>query len=576
MWVKQLHAFLGISNVRANRRVIAFWFGLSLSFALVYSMMGLQQALGSEYVVQDDARQHVFWMQRFIDPALFPNDLIADYFQAVAPWGYRLIYWLPAQFGIDPLLWNKFLPIFLNLITAGFCFGVCLELLPTPFGAFSGTVLLAQSLGFTATVVSGAQKAFIYPLFVAFIYFFLKQRLLATLIIITLQGLFYPPILLITAVTLFIRLFCFMEGKLQLIPPSKNRLFSVLGLAIAIIAMLPFALKTNEFGPVITLEEAQQLPEFLAGGRSQFFFPDDISKFWLKGRSGLRLASGLTPVTNALGILLPILILFPKTFPLTKQLSRNLILLPQILLSSGIMFVAAHLLLFQLHLPSRYTQHSFRIVFSITAGLVIIILIDAAFQISKKTTSSWIKTKVLPSAIVTILGTPLLCYPLLLDGFPITVYLQGNTPQLYTFLQQQPRDSMIASTTGEVNNIPTFAQRSILVGSEYAIPYHWGYYKQFRQRTLDLITAQYSPNLNEVKTFIDRYSVDFWMIERGTFSVEYIDNNQWLQQFQPATSRARSELEKGVEPLINSKIEACTVLETKRYFVLNAQCIADP
>lgn len=62
-----------------------FWFSLSLTFSAIYSILGLREAFSSEYVVQDDARQHVFWMLRFLDPELFPQDLIANYFQSVAP-----------------------------------------------------------------------------------------------------------------------------------------------------------------------------------------------------------------------------------------------------------------------------------------------------------------------------------------------------------------------------------------------------------------------------------------------------------------------------------------------------------
>ncbi|MDR9403122.1 MAG: hypothetical protein RI580_06755, partial [Halothece sp. Uz-M2-17] len=473
------------------RGSIRFWFALSLTFTLTYSLLGLQEAFVSDYMVQDDALQHIFWMRRFLNPTLFPEDLIANYFQSVAPWGYQFVYWFPAQLGIDPLLWNKLLPVILNLMTATFCFGVCLSLFPIPAAAFSSTLLLMQSLGFTAAVVSGAQKAFIYPLFLAFLYFLLKQRLLATLVVVTLQGLFYPQILLITSVILFLRFFIFKDKKVFITPSLTNRWLSGFGLIVAIIVMLPFALNTNEFAPVITPEQAQELPEFLAGGRSRFFYPDEPSQFWLKGRSGLRLASALTPVTNSLGILLPFLILFPKTFPLTKTLSEKIIVLPQLFLASGIMFTAAHLLLFRLHLPSRYTEHSLRILFTITAGFVIIILIDAAIQNAQKIRTRFIKF-LLPLITTLVLGIPLLFYPLLLDGFPTTAYREGNTPELYQFLQDEPVDSLVASLAAEANFLPTFAQRSILVGSEYAIPYHWGYYQQFRQRTLDLISAQYT------------------------------------------------------------------------------------
>ena len=39
-------------------------------------------------VIQDDARQHVFWMQRLVDPGLLKDDLFADYFASQAPPGY--------------------------------------------------------------------------------------------------------------------------------------------------------------------------------------------------------------------------------------------------------------------------------------------------------------------------------------------------------------------------------------------------------------------------------------------------------------------------------------------------------
>ena len=44
---------------------LIFWFSLSLTFAAIFGWLGVWTAFSSEYVIQDDARQHVFWMQRF-------------------------------------------------------------------------------------------------------------------------------------------------------------------------------------------------------------------------------------------------------------------------------------------------------------------------------------------------------------------------------------------------------------------------------------------------------------------------------------------------------------------------------
>jgi len=557
---------------------IKFWFVSTLIIILIYSLLGWKQGLG-EYVVQDDARQHVFWMRRFLDKTLLPNDLIADYFQSVAPLGYQLVYWLPAQLGIDPLDLNRILPIFINLITGAFCFGVCLELLPVPFAAFSSTLLLGQSIGLVSqTVISGTPRAFVYLLLLAFLYFLLKNRFLETLVIIALQGLFYPQILLVTTVTIFIRLFEFKKGKIRITQNPETRLFSFGGLGIAIVVMLPFALATNKFDPVLTVEKARQLPEFFPDGRSEFFNPYDTGRFWSAGRSGLNIAAGLTPATNIISLFLPILIQFPNQFPLTQKLHKKLPILLHIFGASLILFAVAHIFLFKLHFPSRYTEHSFRIIFSIGAGLAIIILINSAIHFSQKIHWPSILKWMVPFITIIILGVPLLFYPvpylvLLSNGFPTTGYVRSNQPELYQFLQQKSKDTLVASLSGEADYIPTFTKRSVLFSREYAIPYHWGYYKQIRQRILDLITAQYSEKSEVVANRIKDHNINLWLIDKNAFVANYLADN-WLQSYQP-TRQAQLQLKQGATPVMEKlmKQKECQRFENEDLVVLSTSCL---
>ena len=60
---------------------------IAVLFALFFGGLAIAQAFNGDYIVQDDARQYVFWMQRWQDPDLFTNDLIADYFSSLAPAG---------------------------------------------------------------------------------------------------------------------------------------------------------------------------------------------------------------------------------------------------------------------------------------------------------------------------------------------------------------------------------------------------------------------------------------------------------------------------------------------------------
>ena len=125
-----------------------------------------------------------------------------------------------------------------------------------------------------------------------------------------------------------------------------------------------------------------------------------------------------------------------------------------------------------------------------------------------------------------------------------------------------------------MDNLPTFAQRSILVGEEYALPFHSGYYRPLRQRIVALLEAQYSPDLASVQRFIQAYNISFWLLDRDTFSPDYLRRKHWLQSFQPAFSEAVKRLETGAVPALASLTNRCSVLEDVHLILMDATCIA--
>jgi hypothetical protein len=258
----------GYNRISGSR---VFWFGLSLIFAAFYGILGLQKAFRTEYIVQDDAREYVFWMQRFVDPHLLPHDLIADYFQSITPSGYAAVYHLMASLGISPLLLSKILPIVLGLITTGYCFYLCLELLPVPTAGFIASLLLNQSLWFRDDLVSATPRAFVYPLFLAFLYYLLRFSLLPCLVAIALEGLFYPLLVFISLGILFVRLWDWQRWLPRLEQNRSNYLLFAAGLGVASLVMLPYALASSKFGPLVTATQAMAMPEFWPGGRHPYF-----------------------------------------------------------------------------------------------------------------------------------------------------------------------------------------------------------------------------------------------------------------------------------------------------------------
>lgn len=573
MLISRLHAWLIPPTEHPARAQVRFWFALSLVFSAVYGLMGLQQAFAHPYVVQDDARQHVFWMQRFLDPDLFPNDLIADYFQSVAPAGYTNLYRLAAAAGLDPMVFNKLLPILLGLITTAYCFGVCLQMLPVPAAGFVSSLLLNQAMWMKDDLGSATPRAFLYPLFVAFLYYLLRRSLWPCVVAIALQGLFYPQTVFISSGVLVLTLVTWQDGRLGLSTQRSDYWFCAVGLGMAFLILLPFALQSSEFGPVISVAEAKTLPEFFNGGRSRFFISDPF-EFWLSGgRSGL-FPNVLQVPLLFMALLLPWVLRSPARFPLASRITHEIGLLLRILLTSLGMFAAAHLLLFKLQLPSRYTWHSFRVILALAAGIALLALLDAVLRWVAQATAHPTRRQILGWGTVALVSLPLLLYPSFFGEFPSINYKNGEAPELYAFFAQQPKDILIASLSeDEAENLPTFARRSVLISREHAIPYQIGYYRQFRQRALDLVTAQYSPDMAVVHDFIRQYGINFWLLDRKALTSEYINDRPWFRQYQPAFDEAKASLDAGTTPALRVAVRRCSIFESNGFTVLDADCI---
>ncbi|MBV9385575.1 MAG: hypothetical protein JOZ78_04005 [Chroococcidiopsidaceae cyanobacterium CP_BM_ER_R8_30] len=598
MLIPRLHRFLTApiaetaapNHSRTATPTFIFWLSLSLTFAAIYGLIGLHKAFRAEYIVAKDAREYVFWMQRFIDPELLPHDLIADYFKSITPSGYAAVYHLMASVGINPLLLSKILPIVLALVTTCYCFGVCLQLLPVPAAGFIATLLLNQSLWFRDDLASATPRAFVYPLLLAFFYYLLRRSVLAVGVAIALQGLFYPPLVFISVGILFVRLW-----NWQLWPPhlERNRFnyfLFVLGLGIAFLLLFPYAMSTSEFGPLVNATEARNMPEFWPGGRHPYFDPNPW-KFWLVGQHSGAIPPLLPPLIW-IGLLLPVVLRNPSRFPLVKQIKSSVTLLPQIVLVSLGLFFAAHALLLKLFFPSRYTSHTFRIVMALAAGIVLTVMLDAVLQTAKQLIKprwspnlNWrqplqfrqvisSRQQFVIGASTVVVGAILFLYPNFAPGFPLTNYRVSGESGLYEFFQKQSKDILIATLSDEANDIPTFAQRSILVGKEYALPFHLGYYRQIRQRAIDLIHAQYSQDLAEAESVIQKYGIDFWLLDRAAFTPDYLTNS-WFTQYHTATHEALKTIEQGTVPALSRLTERCSVFEDELLIVLPAKCIAN-
>ncbi|MBE9177768.1 hypothetical protein IQ268_04130 [Oculatella sp. LEGE 06141] len=572
-----LHKLLHRSTSQSFRATW-LWFGLSLIVPIYFGIAYLQEAFSAPYLVQDDVRQHVVWFQRWVDPELFQNDLIADYFQAIAPPGFKALYVGMARLGIEPLLLAKLLPPVIGVLAAVFAFGVTLQLFAVPAGAFVSSLILTQSLWLGSDLVSATSRAFPVVLLLAFLYFLLNREakpfiwtsLIPCLLAIALQGLFYPILLPVEGGVLTLRLVRWEHQRLRRSPDRRDDLFWLTGLAVALGTLAIAHPNLGELGPTVTAAQMVWMPEFQADGRGAFFNVPFWQR-WLVSNRGI--SPPFYPTTIWLSLLLPTLI--KRRFPLTQHLSQEIKVLVELLIPSVVLFTLAHLLLLRLYFPSRHTQHSLRVVMALAAGIVATILLETGRRWLLR--QRWHRLRWWQYGAIAAVGLFAIA-SVVVPGIPLVfhsghVLVQGQVPELYEFLANQPKTIRVASLASEAENLAVFSQRSVLTAREYALPFHLGYYNRIRLRTVDLLRAHYSPDLSELQQFIQTYTIDFILLQRGAFRPDYVANNSWLMQYQPEANQAIERLNQPERPALARLINQCSVLNVNNLVLLEANCI---
>ena len=536
-------------------------FGLAFLVAALYGVLALELAFSNEYIIQDDARQHIFWMQRFVDPGAFPGDLIADYFQSVAPYGYSMLYRTAAKLAVQPIDFSKVLPFFLGLAATFYIFRLTLLLYPSTLAALITAIMFNQSLWLRPNIVSGTARAFAAVLLLAFVYYLVRRSLRGCAVQVALQGMFYPPIALVSIGTAGLSAFR-VKGFFPRFSNCRRNIY-IFGacLLVGVLVLLPYLLKTSQFGPTVAAHEARSMPEFGPNGRSPFFV-DSWKKYWISGkRTGLlRRLDDNNPLIYC-GVLLPFLWRRRARADAPNRWQA----IGQLLAVSIALWAAAHALLFDLYLPARYMEHTLSIAVNLAGGIAAALLLERLFD--QRSWQRWLGTSLVAAVL---LFWPL--YKWVDEDFPDANFVIGGDSALYQFFAAQPKDIVIASLSPEADLIPSFAHRSVLVAREYAIPYQLGYYRQFSQRTRDLIKAQYSSRLDDVQDFIRRYGVDFFVLDGGAFTPDYLRRNSWLNQYQPQAGEALRALEQGLYPALERVSVRCAASKTNS-LIVNAECV---
>ncbi|MEL6224807.1 MAG: hypothetical protein AAFR31_19420 [Cyanobacteria bacterium J06627_8] len=542
------------------------WY-LTLSFAapLYYGVVTLIYVFSHDYIVQDDMRQHVVWFQQFIDPTAFQGDAIAQYFRSVAPLGFTTVYKLGALAGIKPLLLAKLLPLPLALITTVFIFYTTLAIAPVPLAAWIATLILNQHLWLNDDLVSATPRAFVYPLFSAFLYFCVRRSLIPMLVAIALLGLFFPQMMLVAIAVVMVQLVQVNWRSIRF-SGRQRWVFAVLSLVVAAVIIIPFVMNVSDYGPAVTAEQMQVQPEYGLGGRNEYFGVSPLS-FALHGASGLRIP--VFPSIIWVGLALPFLMRWKSsTIEAIKPSARILI---DLTVASLCLFTLAHILLLRLHFPSRYMYHSWRFILSISAGIVIAAILERARIYWLPKTRDRTISIISGLILLVLIGVPMI--PPLIITFQGWVI--GGTPDIYAYLSDAPSHTLVASLAPEGNNIPAFTGQSAWTGREFSLPHHPNYYAIVHNRTARLLDAHYSPQLFDSVELAQVEGIDFFLIERSAFEPMYLYQD-WLlySQLQPRVREIMANMENGQQPAIANYLSTCGVASSDNAVLVSAACLS--
>ncbi len=565
-----------------SRETRSAWLLAVFSVPLWLAVVRVSQAFAAEYVIEDDAREHVFWALRYVDPELFPGDWIANYFQTLSPPGYAALYKLFASAGIDPISLSKVLPIAIAFGITGFLFAFSLQVLRVPVAALIATLLV--NVGF-ATFESGTPRGFSLLIIVVFAYFVARRFTPGIVAAVVLGGLFYPPTLPLLGGVLLLRLITWRDGSPQWSNDPARRSGAVAGICTAAVVLLPFYLAQSAYGPGIWAHVAEQLPEFQRDGRVAVFIGQGEWRYWMiREHTGLLPAEWLrAPARYFVWLLplaasLPLLLAKPTRFPLAAQVNHTRLLL-RFMITGLALYLVAHLLMFRLYSPSRYSQQVAWLVFSVAVGLAITLLLSGGKRWADGAPTQEHRHRRRKAVAFSFAGFAflLVAYPALylLPGHRLpNHFVLGTEPTLYQFLQSQPKATLVASLSLEADNLPAFARRPVLFSRETAIPFQPGYYDEMRRRALDLITAQYALDEARMQEVTRRYGVDYWLLDKNAYDVNHLRSNWWAPIYPEAAQEATTALQAGT-PAMARALTRCEVLATPAHTLLSAKCLLE-
>ena len=491
-------------------------------------LVGNYDIFSNHYLINDDVRQQLFWMERWQDPELFQNDFLANYSEAYVPVGVRTIYRF-ASLWFDPLLFSKILTAILFVVTAALRF-VWGRLFGDNLTALIVVVVYFLFIGFQAQMAGGLYRGFVFPLLIAYLYFISGGDIFKGGVVVLVQSFFNPYVFLLCLLTqvLFVsleiapRVFPKTFATTEPISDLGKFIRRLLVLNIPVIIGVVFTVFNilwyqSNLGHLISSSEMVGKSEYTEFGRYQLYptpsFFYELIRPWEFNLSFPYWGpiAGWIMALAAIGIFVYAGLNYQ---PVVKWKGlRGLILIIPV---SLLLYVVARLFLVKLFVPRRYLFYTLNIIYCIGFAVAIRIILE-------KIELSRTKMCLILLALLVFAS---------FKGRHIELFDYSHGQSLYKFLQTTPKNTLIAGWPELMDNVMTFGNRRAFVTYELSHTWVEPYWSEVKKRTFDLFKVYYSSSPDEIKAFCKSRGIEYFIVREEDFSPQRLSEpNLYFEPF---------------------------------------------
>jgi hypothetical protein len=470
------------------------------------------QAFASPFVLNDDVRQQIYWMQQWQDPALFRGDFLTGYARAYVPWGVKGLYWL-ASWWVSPLAFSRLLPgfLFVFLAVCLFKIGTCLKDRRLGWAVVACFWLMPF---FLDNLAGGLSRSFAAPLLALFWLGWMARRPWVTGASLLLQALFIPYIFLVAApAALSVWVLARLGRKSPPPFPVQVAHFCLLGLGALLVAAMNLQFSADGYGPLVSATEMVNHPEFYAHGRYRFLPESSLLWEFISPWEIIPPFREWGPVAGALvcaGLLaLAVAGLRRLDWPTWRQSLKPAWYLG---VASLTLYFLARLFLLKLFVPDRYLMYTLNLFYCLMLALGV----QSALRVER-----WPRTVAI-LALVAAAGLG----AWRLQGVGLKDYSAYRA--VYAALADTPKDALFAGHPNLMDTIPTFAQRRAFATYELAHPWSRGLWAQLKPRLADLFRAYYAADPQEVVAFCRKYGIAFLIVDDRHFTPAFLKGGFFL------------------------------------------------